>query len=251
MFSDASALPELLRTRLEAAYPGVSFTADLWAVLSSGTDWEERADTDGLRYTWALSYDGVEFYFAPGSIADYGAGAFHVTVRYDEQPAALRGTFRTLPRAYAVSLAHQTEYETDLDGDGTADRLLIEVPATMQTGWVVEQLTVTVDGVQTSQPCPANTTAVQLYLLHTAQDTLLYAQCTDTAGTGALMIFRLGADGAEFVQTMTQTRLHIREANGAFWSDILTNPEQICLDTAEGVGLIYAADADGLPQLAE
>ena len=250
VFSDSSALPELLRTRLEAAYPGVSFTADLWPVLSSGTAWEERADADGLRYTWALSYDGVEFYFAPGSIADYGAGAFHVTIRYDEQPAALRETFLTLPRAYAASLTHQTEYETDLDGDGRPERLLVEVPATMQTGWVVQQMTVTVNGVQTTQSCPADTTAVQLYLLHTAQGALLYAQCTDTAGTGSMMIFRLGADGAEFVQTMTQMRLHIREANDAFWSDMLTNPEQICLDTAEGAGLIYAIDADGLPQLA-
>lgn len=59
------------------------------------------------EFEWALSYEGVEFYFEPGLIADYAAGPFHVTVRYVDEPIAVAAKFQRIPAAYAELLEHR------------------------------------------------------------------------------------------------------------------------------------------------
>ena len=163
VFDDAGMLPDMLETRLRERYPQTEFK-DLWPVVSSGTVWEEQGQTEpDPEFEWTLSYEGVEFYFEPGLIADYAAGPFHVTVRYVDEPIAVAAKFRRIPAAYAELLEHPAERTLDLDSDGQLDTLLTEIPAQFgESGWAVPTLEVTINGEKMRIDCPENAIRVQL-----------------------------------------------------------------------------------------
>lgn len=253
---DLAGLPALLEARLREAYPDVSFHA-LAQVLSSGSVFEEDGDTASAPdYVWALGYESLEFYFDPGLIADETLGPLHVTLRFDAQDGLVQDRFLTRPRLYAELLAHQTQVSTDLDGDGTADTLRLDIPAALDGTWSVESLRVTVNGAEQTFPCPANTAQVQVCLLHLKDTVCLYAQCTDAAGINTLLVLSLDGSGAALDGTYPGLGLHVRTEDGAQWAELLTDPTQFLLDervSAESASLTaaYHAAADGTPEIGQ
>lgn len=253
VFDDAGMLPDMLETRLRERYPQAKFT-ELWPVVSSGTVWEEQGQTEAEpEFTWALSYEGVEFYFEPGLIADYAAGPFHVTVRYVDEPIAVAAKFQRVPRTYAELLEHPAERILDLDGDGQLDTLLTEAPAEFgENGWAVPALKIKINGEASAVPCPENTIRVQLYLVRADGAPLLYAVCGLADGSDALMIVTLDAESAQLAATLEHTGLAVQAQDGANWIELLTDPTAFTLQTRDGTGAEYAPQPhhigeDGLP----
>ena len=236
VFSDANMLPDMLETRLRETYPNVAFK-DLWPVLTSAGVFEEAEAEQEEQFAWTLSYEGIQFYFQPGLIADYEDGSFQVTVRYDDQPAAIAQKYQRIPKQYAEMLEHQSSRRIDLDGDGRFENLLLEVPAKMEeNGWTVRAIDLTVDGKKTSIACPENTVQVQAYLLHVPSGTFLYAVCTDAAGMDSLLVISLKAKTTELLETVERTGLPVTEQDGAYWRTLLTDPADFALQTAAEAG---------------
>lgn len=257
VFDDAGMLPDMLETRLRERYPQAEFT-NLWPVVSSGTVWEEQGQTEAEpEFAWALSYEGVEFYFEPGLIADYAAGPFHVTVRYVDEPIAVAAKFQRVPKTYAELLEHPAERILDLDGDGQLDTLLTEIPTRFgENGWAVPALQVTINGEASTVPCPENTIRLQLYLVRADGAPLLYAVCGLADGSDTLMAVTLDAESAQLAAALENTGLAVQAQDGANWIELLTDPSAFTLQTRDGTGAEYAPQryhigGDGLPELDE
>ena len=255
VFDDAGMLPDMLETRLRERYPQTEFK-DLWPVVSSGTVWEEQGQTEpDPEFEWTLSYEGVEFYFEPGLIADYAAGPFHVTVRYVDEPIAVAAKFQRIPAAYAELLEHPAERTLDLDSDGQLDTLLTEIPAQFgESGWAVPTLEVTINGEKTRIDCPENTIRVQLYLVRANGAYSLYALCGLSSGADTLLIIALDAKTATLAAALENTGLAVQAQDGANWIELLTDPTAFRLQTRDATGVEhvpqpYHIGEDGLPAL--
>lgn len=253
VFDDPSRLPDMLATRLQETYPGVEFT-NLWPVLSSGTSWEENSEESSEtepKFAWTLSYEGVEFYFSPGLIAEQSLGGFHVTVRYVNEPIAISDRFQQIPTAYAELMEHQSGRRLDLDGDSEPENLLLEIPAELENGgWIVKTIDLTVNNEKISINCPENTIRVQAYLVHSSARNYLYAICTDASGLDSLLAIALTGDSAELLQTYEGLGLPVTEQEGAYWVELLTNPSNFTLQTCLIPGgptqsATYCVDTDG------
>ncbi len=78
-------------------------------------------------YTWALSSEGVEFYFGPYELAAYAAGAQSVTFKYADHPELFKEEYlpESGPKNYLEYFGNYTD-KYDLDGDGKGDVIQIE-----------------------------------------------------------------------------------------------------------------------------
>ncbi|MGN1022876.1 MAG: RsiV family protein [Lachnospiraceae bacterium] len=103
-FSDLSALRAKIEDRLATLYPDVSVDdSDLQLLFSPA----ESSDTANAL-TFTLGPSGVTFWFAPGDLSAYAAGAMSVTFSYEElsdllpeglAPAKETGTIQSLPES--------------------------------------------------------------------------------------------------------------------------------------------------------
>lgn len=251
VFTDTAMLPDLLAAQLRAAYPDLAFS-DLSSLLALAADSAESEDPAQPKPVWVLGYEGVEFYFAPGLLAEEAFGTLHVTLPYADFPTVIAAVWQDIPTAYAESFAHQSARTLNLGGDAGQTSVLLEIPATLESStWVVHALELTINGEKTVLPCPSLAAQVQVWLLHLPEGTYLYAQCADLRGMFTLMVVQLTPDGAVLLQTLENTALHMWEQDGANWQNALTDPASFQLDTVDAAGLTqtqtFAAGADGCP----
>ena len=75
--------------------------------------------------TWVLDYNGITFYFDPGSIAPTNFGIQTATVTFAEHPDLFSEKYTAVPEAYIVSLPLSSSFFTDITGDNKAEELIV------------------------------------------------------------------------------------------------------------------------------
>lgn len=129
VLTDTSGLNDILNDLLTVAYPDVQFD-DLDEALASYDvavdDVTPDADNDSgyhYPYDWALSANGIEFYFGPYALASYAEGAQQVTLSYSEYADIVNPDY--VPDG---SASYMVSFENslggyDIDGDESADEI--------------------------------------------------------------------------------------------------------------------------------
>lgn len=74
---------------------------------------------------WVLEYNGITFYFEPGTVSPTNFGIQTVTVTFAEYPDLFKGKYTAVPDAYAVSLPLSSPFFTDITGDKRADEFTV------------------------------------------------------------------------------------------------------------------------------
>ncbi len=75
--------------------------------------------------TWVLEYNGITFYFEPGTVAPTNFGVQTATVTFAEHPDLFNKKYTAVPDAYVVSLPLSSPFFTDITGDKRADELTV------------------------------------------------------------------------------------------------------------------------------
>lgn len=114
---DMKALPDILKKEI---------TSHMW----TGEFNDENAIRDYLESTlpsdisWVLDYNGVTFFFYPGSIANENYGIITATVAFAEHPEIFEKKYMASPESYAVKIPVTSSFFADLDNDGALDELV-------------------------------------------------------------------------------------------------------------------------------
>ena len=128
-------LPAILQSEIEKKYADhLDGFFDLEENLSHFTDGgsgqNEADDEDpSWDYTWALTDEGVEFYFGPYELASYATGDQRVLLKYDEYPELFKNDYFPAENAGNRGNIDKFYYsydEYDVDGDGKKDEFTVE-----------------------------------------------------------------------------------------------------------------------------
>ncbi len=162
ILTDTSSLQDILKEKLEEAYTEPNYFMDDLDVLLADYDptLTESAPLDGIEgedggyafaYDYALSNEGLEFYFAPYALAPYAMGAQQVTIGYDEYRDLFNEDY--LPYMYVPIVTNIQRYSVslDLNGDGTKDAIGVDYAYNDDYSEVTGlKATVTIDGNESS-----------------------------------------------------------------------------------------------------
>ena len=124
-------LPGILQSELEKKYAGqLDMFWDLKESLANYVDGESFSEGDDYYtgYTWAFTYEGIEFYFGPYELAAYAAGDQSVVLRYDEYSSLIRPEYlpdKSVMRGRIVD-AVMGMPGLDVNNDGVEDQVYLE-----------------------------------------------------------------------------------------------------------------------------
>ena len=114
---DSDRLAEILIEKLQNQYPEVTFLDVENAV---------KGMMEENRLPFAIGYGGVDFYFAPMSVAPYADGTLAVEVAFDEYEGLFTSRYSGIPYSYAVKAAvGGIPYFMDLDSDGNREKVTL------------------------------------------------------------------------------------------------------------------------------
>lgn len=118
IISDTSILLPMIEDRLFEKYPAETFFSEKGHVLKDYT-------TEDL--IWALSYQGITFYFCPYDIAPYSEGTLSATLWFDEIPGFLYDEYTYAPKeGHVISFQTYEDFEFDRDlSDNHRDSLSV------------------------------------------------------------------------------------------------------------------------------
>lgn len=133
VLTDLSGLQEMLKTELLAEYGDMEDMFDDLDRSLSHYDvavTEETADDASdigyiYPYDWALSTQGIEFYFGPYQLTAYAGGAQQVTLTYEKYPELFVEKYVPDSDAGYLIAFDYALASYDIDGDGKADEVSI------------------------------------------------------------------------------------------------------------------------------
>lgn len=234
-----------LDTALRAEYPKADFSG-LEDALNGFL-----ADTSTL--TWTLDYQGISFFFAPGTIAPYNEGAFVLSMRFADNLGFLTLKYTVTPSSYAVPLIGGRALNMDVDGDGAADGISAEYIYS-DDGGSIEGLEINAYG----KSYTANTPMLEsdMYLVYAAEGrAYLFVSAQNLTGYGYISVYRLAKNGVTLAGMMYNCSLYgAGYASACPGVPLLTDPDSFMLGTRiQYLGTLtglksYSVGADGMPQ---
>lgn len=239
VLSDTSGLAGILKEELEAAYSDVEFD-DLEGALAAYdvSITEEAPDADSelgyhFPYNWALSGEGVEFYFEPYSLAAYAAGDQKITLSYEKYADIMKPDYLpTKGSPYMVSFKNYLS-GLDVNGDGEKDEVSVEFGYS-DDYMTIETISLMV-GEKSAESFPyvvdAGDADVTGYYIVTGDGKrYVYLLANEMNDYQELFVFDLSGDSPVSVAAETYHRsvFDYRE-DGAFAELLLSDPENLPL----------------------
>lgn len=116
--TDMEELAEVAEAQLFSDFGAEVFYSD--TVIE---DYFKDYGADGTH--WTIEYNGITVYFSEGEIAGSGVGDISVTIEFEDYPELFNEKYTAVPEAYIVGLPMKSTFYTDLDGDGSSDKLAL------------------------------------------------------------------------------------------------------------------------------
>lgn len=238
VLSDLTNLTEQIKTELLANYDPEQFD-DLDEALSyydvAVTEMTATADNDMgyvYPYNWALTPNGVSFYFGPYALAAYAAGDQMVTLSYDKYPDIYDPDY--LPSdstGYMIPFAWNLQ-GYDIDGDGKANQITMDYDYD-ENYEARLALRMTVDGMGTAatdESLFGTDYDVMCYYVHTG-DGRKYIYCTEDMESDyqEWYVFDLNGSEIKYVGETGFKRTVSQEDDGTLRELLLTNPDDMLL----------------------
>lgn len=110
------------------------------------------ADPDYGAPGWVLGVNGITVFFPPYSLGAYALGQQEVFISFEEYPDVLNKEYQFKSDSFIVPLVKWSDNYYDLDGDGTIDRLAIDViPASYDEGNIdtLTKMIIRINGTET------------------------------------------------------------------------------------------------------
>lgn len=131
-------LKAILKEELEKKYAdsldmffGLDESLDNYVDGDSYTEGEGEDTKYYTGYVWALSDEGVEFYFGPYELAAYASGAQNIVLTYDEYDYLINPEY--VPEKKDKDTFQLVEWDmkpVDVDGDGNNDDIYLDIAYT-------------------------------------------------------------------------------------------------------------------------
>ncbi len=239
--SDVSALPELIKEKLQLYWSDVEF------FNLDDVDEMIKAEDESM---WTLDYNGITFYFDPYSLAPYAAGTLVVTLSNEEYPELVKAEYKDIPEAYGVQLKGYMPFFEDVDGDGALD--MIRYNGIPNEYNYIDRLTIEVNE-ELYEDSSIYAYEESATFVHTKDGrNLLYVELEGDSGYRPTQCYELGAEIKKIGEIGNGMGSY---ADGQFWATyVLTNPEGFVMNkrtdilgTVSGNAVYYVDDA-GLPR---
>ncbi len=95
-------------------------------VISDPAEYIKKGiNEEGYCLSWALSYTGVDVYFAPYEIASYAAGVITASVTFKENPEIFNDLYTEVPASYEVAFSGAGQVLADTNGDGLPENVSV------------------------------------------------------------------------------------------------------------------------------
>ena len=114
---DRDAFAEVLEQLLRDGYPDSPF--------EGLHDTLETYVTGEYDFNFSMEPDGITLYFNPYEIASYAEGLLQAQVLYDAYPELFTDAYRPECEEWCLSVETNYAFMTDIDDDGTSDRLQV------------------------------------------------------------------------------------------------------------------------------
>lgn len=197
-------------------------------LISEYPDLGEEEIMSGLteEMNWVLGYQGIDVYYAAGTLAAYAAGPLHTQVLFTEEPDLFQEKYRTVPNGYTIPMVDGQPLYYDLEGKGEANEIIASGDG-YQEGYY-ENILVTSGKDSTRSEAWAFT--IDPVFLHTADGrNYVYAEATSDNDYRILFVYEVKKDHVKEIGKVEGTGFY----NGKDYMSchMITDPSDFILET--------------------
>lgn len=239
VIKDQSLLQETLKEELQKKYGEELLFEDLDENIKNILEGSEDS-----KQAWTLDPQGITFYYSNYDIASYASGTQNVTILYSSHKNLFTDRYRPLKgEGYISELFDYDNFSVDTDGNGETESISV-INHYGDDGETIEGFDVTA-GDQTLTVNDLYVFDTDLYTVHTSHDkTFLYIWCSEENDWMTLHLFDISSGKPVSAGTMNVNPGHLigeEDADGHIYEEVITNPNQMVLQTRFDILSTYYA----------
>ena len=239
VIKDQSLLQETLKEELQKKYKDEILFEDLDENIKTILE-----GTGDSKQAWTLDPQGITFYYSNYDIAPYAAGTQNVTILYSSHENLFTDRYHPLKgEGYISGLFDYDNFSVDTDGNGEAESISV-INHYGDDGETIEGFDVTA-GDQTVTVNDLYAFDTDLYTVHTSYGkTFLYIWCSEESDWMTLHLYDISSGKPVSAGTMDVSPNYIpgeEDADGIVYEEVITNPNQMVLQTRFDILSTYYA----------